>query len=192
MNKSKKWDVGLNDIADAFGGTVVDTVSVVLHDPNLYATILYQAHGLELNQDGSIHTPGKLYIEVPGGLSGGYRLTVMHRNHLETTSSSAVSFAGSSVNYDFTDAVSKAYQSDPSMNPTKEVAPGKWMFYAGEIHIGSFPEITDDDLYKTFGDRSGDTGIYGYELSDLDGSGTVDDGDIYLLFNNRGTLLYIP
>jgi len=192
MNKSKKWDFGLEDIADAFGGTVVDTVSVELHDPNSYASILYEAHGLELNQDGFIHTPGKLYIEVPGILSGGYSLTVKHRNHLETTSSSAVSFAGNTVNYDFTDAVTKAYQSDPSINPTKEVVPGKWMFYAGDILLGSFPEINDQDLYKTFGDRSGINGIYGYVLSDIDGSGTVDDGDIYLLFTNRGALLYIP
>ncbi|MDR3705399.1 MAG: SBBP repeat-containing protein [Paludibacteraceae bacterium] len=192
MNKCKKWDNALSDVVDLFSGTVVDTVSVELHDPTTYATIQYKAHGQELHADGSINTTGKSYIEIPGTYAGSYRITVKQRNHLETTSASAVSFAGSTVSYDFTDASTKAYQSDASFTPTKQVN-SKWMLYAGDAVVTtSYPEIDMDDLYAVFNQNSAKTSVYGYLAPDVNGDGIVDDTDLYLVFANRDKFLYIP
>ncbi|MDR3705398.1 MAG: SBBP repeat-containing protein [Paludibacteraceae bacterium] len=192
MNKCKKWDNALGDLVDLFSGTVVDTVSVELHDPTTYATILYKAHGLELNADGNINTMGKSYIEIPGMYAGSYRVTVKQRNHLETTTASAVSFAGSTVSYDFTDASTKAYLSDASFTPTKQVN-SNWMLYAGDVVVTtSYPEIDLDDIYAEFNQNSAKTGVYGYLMSDVNGDGVVDDTDLYIVVANRDKFLYIP
>jgi len=192
MNKCKKWDNALGDVVDLFSGTVVDTISVELHDATTYATIVYKAHGLELHADGSINTTGKSYIEIPSSYAGSYRLTVKQRNHLETTSASAVSFAGGSVSYDFTDASTKAYLSDASFTPTKLVN-GKWMLYAGDVVVTtSYPEIDLDDIYAVFNQNSAKTSVYGYLAADVNGDGIVDDADLYLVFANRDKFLYIP
>jgi len=192
MNKCKKWDAASSDVVDLFSGTVVDTISVELHDATTYATIVYKAHGLELHADGSINTTGKSYIEIPATYAGSYRVTVKQRNQLETTSASAVSFAGSTISYDFTDVSTKAYQSDASFTPTKLVN-SKWMLYAGDAVVTtSYPEIDLDDLYAVFNQNSAKTSVYGYLVADVNGDGIVDDTDLYLVFANRDIFLYIP
>jgi hypothetical protein len=180
----------LGSSVDIFSGTVVDTLSVELHDPNDYSTILYRVNGLELNTDGSINTSGKTYIEIPNEYSGNYRLTVKHRNHFETTSALPVSFAGATISYDFTDASTKAYQSDLSFTPTK-LGDGKWMMYAGDVQSSSIPEINSDDLFEIFNKNSAYTGTYGYLITDINGDGIVDEQDLYTCFANQYVLLYI-
>jgi hypothetical protein len=192
MNKFKKWDDVLVKAVDAFSGTVVDTLSVEFHDPDSYSTILYQANGLELNTDGSINTPGKSYIEIPSDYSGNYRLTVKHRNHIETTSALPVSFAGATIDYDFTDASAKAFQSDASFTATKQIN-DKWMMYAGDVFSTlSNPEINSDDLFYIFNHNSALLGTYGYSTADVNGDGIADEDDLYMSFANQYIILYIP
>jgi len=103
-----------------------------------------------------------------------------------------VSFAGSTISYDFTDASTKAYLSDASFTPTKLVN-SKWMLYAGDAVVTtSYPEIDLDDLYAVFNQNSAKTSVYGYLAADGNGDGIVDDTDLYLVFANRDKFLYIP
>jgi hypothetical protein len=191
MNKTQAYDAVNDVLVDKFAGTIADTISVELHDMTSYATILYQAHGLELHQDGSITSAGLSYIEIPGSINGAYRITIKHRNHLEVASASSVSFSSPTVSYDFTVSSDKAFASDQTFTPTK-LMNSKWMLYAGNIVAGDYPEINNDDLYRTFDKYSLGTGVYGYLPEDMNGDGFVDDTDFYMVLGNLLIYFYLP
>jgi hypothetical protein len=199
MNKCKKYDDALGDFVDAFATDVVDTISIELRNKTTYATIDYQLHGLELHQDGTVTSAGKIYIEVPSAVADDYRITVRTRNHLETTSAIIVSFSGSAIDYNFTDAVTKAYESDPSFAPMVQ-KDGKWMLYAGNPLPMSPPQVNTDafettDLFDVVNRTSDFTGIFGYLTNDINGDGIVDTSDIFdftLPNFNAGIYFYFP
>ncbi len=198
MNKCKEYDAVLGDVVDKFEGSVVDTLSVELHNTT-YSNIAYRITGLQLNQDGTVHSAGKPYIEVPDAASGDYHITIRTRNHLETTTRALVPFSGSTVNYDFTDAVTKAFESDASFTPMKHID-GKWMLYSGNPLPMDPPQVNSDaidfiDLYNIMNNSSDFTSEYGYLVSDLNGDGSVDFLDIYdfVLPNyDSGVYFYFP
>jgi len=182
MNKCKEYDAVLGDVVDKFAGSVVDTLSVELHNAT-YSNIAYRVTGLQLDQDGTVHSAGKPYIEVPEAASGDYHITIRTRNHLETTSRALVAFSGSTVAYDFTDAVTKAFESDASFKPMKQIN-GKWMLYSGNPLPMDPPQVNSDaidfiDLYDIMNNSSDFTSEYGYLVRDLNGDGSVDFLDIY-------------
>ena len=198
MNKCKEYDAVLGDVVDKFDGSVVDTLSVELHNAT-YSNIAYRITGLQLNQDGTVHSAGKPYIKVPDVASGNYHITIRTRNHLETTTRALVPFSGSTVNYDFTDAVTKAFESDASFTPMKQID-GKWMLYSGNPLPMDPPQVNSDaidfiDLYNIMNNSSDFTSEYGYLVSDLNGDGSVDFLDIYdfVLPNyDSGVYFYFP
>lgn len=188
LNKCKEWDESQLDNVDKYPGDIADTVIVELHG-STYSTIAYSFNSLYLHQDGTITSNGSSSIKLPASISGSYYVTVKSRNHLETSSSVLVSFDTNSINYDFTDDVSKAYESSLSFTPTKLVD-GKWMLNAGDVlYETSYPEINMVDMYEIFNHRSSMTRIYGYSALDLNGDGFVDETDIYTLFPNRNKYL---
>jgi hypothetical protein len=191
MNKTQAYDAVNDVLVDKFTGTVADTISVELHDIHSYGKILYQAHGLELHQDGSITTAGLSYIEIPCNVNGDYRLTIKHRNHLEVASASSVSFSSPIVSYDFTDSSARAFKSDQTFTPTKQIN-DKWMLYAGNVVASDYPEINNDDLYWIFDKNSLGTGNYGYLPEDINGDGFVDDADAYTVLANLFIYFYLP
>ena len=191
MNKCKKFDDGISDFADAFSGTVVDTISIELHDVTTYSTIAYQFHSLELNQDGTVISAGKTYIEVPSSVTGSYYITIKTRNHLETTSASPVSFNGSSIDYNFTDAAGKAYV-DPnaSFTPMKKLD-GKWCVYVGDVLTSvDYPQIDSNDMMTVRSNYSDDTTFFGYTRYDLNGDGYVYSFDLMLASQNNNLSIY--
>lgn len=198
MNKCKKYDDSLGDVVDLFAGNVVDTISVELHN-STYSNIAYKLQGLELHQDGTVTTTGLSYISVPLTINGDYYVTVITRNHLETTTASLVSFSGTTVAYDFTDAVTKAFESDPSFTPMIQ-KDGKWMLYTGNPLPLTPPQVNTDaietiDLYDVITKFSDATGIYGYLPEDLNGDGSVDTMDLYTFMIPNNTLavyFYFP
>jgi len=188
LNKCKKWDDKLQDVVDKYAGDIADTVTIELHCTT-YSNISFSFRSLELHQNGTITTDSLSIIRLPASISGSYYLTIKSRNHIETTSSSLLSFDGNSIDYDFTDNVSKSYASDASFTPTKQVD-GKWMIYAGDVISDTdYPEINLGDLYEIFNHRSSLTDLYGYLKLDLNGDGFVDESDLYMLFANRNIYL---
>jgi hypothetical protein len=191
MNKCKKWDVGLSDFADAFNGTVVDTISVELHDATTYSTIAYQFHSLELNQDGTVKSPGKAYIEIPSAVTGSYYITIKTRNHLETTSANPVSFNSSSIDYDFTDASGKAYVDPNAPFTSMKNLNGKWCLYVGDVlPSADYPQIDSNDMMTVRSNYSDDTTLFGYTRYDLNGDGYVDSLDLMLASQNNNLSIY--
>ncbi len=154
---------------DLFPGLVSDTLTVELAQPTSpYATVFSQ-HGVPVNTNGTISL-----TSVPGGLSGNYHIVIKHRNHIETWSQ-ATSFAGSTVTYNFTDAISKAWANN--MVLTGSI----YCIYGGDANRDQY--VDGFDLAFTFNNNR--LGSYGYQLPDINGDGFVDGFDLARVFNNN-------
>ena len=144
----------------------IDTVFLELHDPANYSIIVHKVYGLELQQDGSINSPGLGYIDIPETYSGNYYVTVRTRNHLQTTSAAGVSFAPDAPVYDFTTAATQAFGSN-----MKQLATGIYGFYAGDVtQDGLIDPLTDFALVKS----AINSYAAGYHVCDLNGDGLID------------------
>jgi len=181
------WNgANMNQCKDASGTPVfpsaVDTVTVELHSSSSYSTIVYSIHDVLIGQDGNFYSDSLSYIKMPSSYSGSYYITVKTRNHLATTSASAVSFAGNSISYDFTTAANKAYGSN-----MKLIATGIYGFYAGDVNqdgaINSVDGTTVNDSVNNF--------TTGYLPEDLNGDGSVDVSDSSIVENNDNSSISV-
>ncbi len=158
-------------ITAKWGGNIVDTIYVELHDAANYNTIVYTAYSVELNQNGTANSNGKTYITIPSSYSGSYYITVRTRNHIETTSALPVSFANKITNYDFTTAATQAYFSN-----MKLLATGVYGLYVGDVNQDGVVDATGDIEAVT---AAFSNGVLGYAITDINGDGVVDaTGDI--------------
>jgi hypothetical protein len=174
MNQFKTDD----GVTPKFSGTVVDTVSIELHNSTNYATVVHRASNLELHQDGTITTAGKDYIIVPDAMTGTYYVTVKSRNHLETTSATAISFA-SEPKYDFTTAANKAFGDNQATYNSK------YVLYSGDITgSGGKQDGQIDGLDAMEIDNDINAFATGYLKTDINGDGVVDGLDAILVNNN--------
>jgi len=164
------------------GANIADTISVEFHDGSNYSNIIYKVHGVILD------TNGNATLHIPLSYNGSYFITVKQRNHIETVSAATVSFAGTTVNYNYTDNANKAYG-----NNMKDMGSGVFGFYGGDItQSGSsfeYPQtpipdgmIDLDDVYYVFSSYL--HGDYGYLFADMNGDGMVDINDVYISYDN--------
>jgi hypothetical protein len=130
---------------------------------------LYSAHGVAVNTDGTVGLSN-----VPGTLTGSYYIIVKHRNHIETWSQ-IVSFAGQIINYNFTDAASKAWA-----NNMVNIG-GKYCIYTGDTNKDQY--VDGFDIVITF--NLNKLGSFGYQVSDINGDGFIDGFDLVKVFNNN-------
>jgi len=176
MNQTQGVDGSLNQYNN-FPGTTVDTLSVYIASSTAPFGLLYGAHSLNIAPNGT------LSLIVPGGYTGSYYIAVFHRSSVQTWSGSPVSFAGSTINYNFTTSASQAFGS----NQKNLLGNGtKWGFYAGDVSSSSGLQ----DGYVDFFDLNDIYNLnvlsaYGYQASDLTGDGFVDFFDLNLVFNNN-------
>jgi len=154
--------------------SAVDTVTVELHSASSYSNIVYSINGV-IGQDGNFYSGSLSYLEVPGNYNGSYYITVKTRNHLATTSASAVSFAGNSISYDFTTAAAMAYGSN-----MKQLSTGIYGFYAGDVNQDGAINSVDGNQVTALASNFEP----GYLPEDLDGSGSVDPADVAIVDGN--------
>jgi hypothetical protein len=166
--KVQDCDDGENSF-DLFSGIVADTLTVELAQTTSPYTTVFRQHGVPVNTNGTVSL-----TSVPGGLSGNYHIVIKHRNHVETWSQST-SFAGSSVSFNFTNAISKAWGNN--MVRTGSV----YCIYCGDANRDQY--VDGFDLAITFNNNK--LGSYGYQLSDINGDGFVDGFDLARVFNNN-------
>jgi hypothetical protein len=152
---------------------VVDTITVVLHEINypnnavgIYPAVLY--------------TNGSATC-TPAGISGDYYIEINHRNGVRTWSAAPVHFGSGTVNYDFSDSVTKAFGDNMI-----EVETGIWAFYSGDINIDENIDLNDIVLVET-GVSNFD---YGYVSTDINGDGNVDILDMIVLEANTSNFIY--
>jgi hypothetical protein len=166
--KVQDCDDGENSY-NMFSGTISDTLTIQIAQTADPYTVLYGAHGVAINTDGTVSLSN-----VPGTLTGSYYIIVKHRNHIETWSQ-IVSFAGQIINYNFTDAASKAWA-----NNMVNIG-GKYCIYTGDTNKDQY--VDGFDIVITF--NLNKLGSFGYQVSDINGDGFIDGFDLVKVFNNN-------
>jgi len=160
LNKAHDYVGGV--IVDKYSGTIADLVTVELHASNNYSTIVYTAADAILNTDGQVE------VNIPVEYSASYYNTIKHRNHIETVSNTATSFASRPMSYDFTTAANKAYGSNMIL-----LSDGKYGFYAGDVNQDGSVNGTDRSLIQS----NVLALTQGYVAEDINGDGSVNGTD---------------
>ena len=157
-----------------FGAGISDKITVELHDGTTYSTLVQSFPDVDL------HTNGTVTQQIPVNLNGSYFITVKHRNSITTVSATPVSFAGSVINYNFTDSQNKAFGNN--LKPTTD---GRFTFYGGDINQDDILDGSDmatvDNLTAAY--------AFGYLPEDVNGDGIIDGSDMAVIDNN--TALYV-
>ncbi|MFN8155663.1 MAG: hypothetical protein U0Y08_15315, partial [Bacteroidia bacterium] len=148
--------------------TECDTIHVELRDQTSPTTVLGSGTVV-------LGTNGQASLSMPSGVIGatGY-IAVFHRNAVETWSD-LVTFSAT-TNYNFTTAASQAYGSNQ-----KEVTPGVWAFYSGDLSPqDGLIDVTDQGLI----DNDIFNFVSGYVVTDITGDNLVDVTDQGIVDNN--------
>lgn len=148
---------------------IAEKIMVVIHS----ATSPYDSivgGWINLNQN------GQAGFDISSDYNDSYYIVIRSRNHLETWSAAPVSFAGTGlVEYDFTDAASKAYG-----NNMVQLAAGVYGIYAGDVNQDGI--LSGADLVVTTDDVRGV--VTGYVVTDINGDGVVSGADLVLITDN--------
>ncbi len=159
-----------------FTGSTVDTMSVILANANDPWEYLFQTHGVSMDPDGTMSTL------VPSAFSDDYYIVLRQRNSVETWSAVPVSFAGNTINYNFTLAASQAFG-----NNLKKVGEGptSYALYSGDLVSSGTEQDGYIDIYdnnEVF--NKSQEGLFGYAVADVTGDAFVDIFDLVVVFNN--------
>ncbi len=170
---------------DKWPSNHADTLSIELAEAVDPWPVVFQSHSLFINTDGNVSLS-----TIPPALSGNYYIVVKHRQSVETWSAVPVSFAGNTINYDFTTAASQAYGN----NQKSLSESGPYGFWGGDVSSMSgtqdgYIDIFDNNAVFNLAQAAG----HGYVVEDLTGfspaggigpDGFVDIFDMALVFNN--------
>lgn len=118
--------------------------------------------------------------------TGNYYIAIKHRNSIQTWSRTGGEniISGSSANYDFTDAVTKAYGSNMIQ---ADGSPLRFAVFSGDINQDGFIDLTD--VILSYNDAS--SFITGYKSSDVNGDDVTDLTDMLLAYNNSNKFVSI-
>jgi hypothetical protein len=152
-----------------FGPGIADQVNVELHTDGNYSNIAYSSGPVNLSTGGIV-----TINDIPAVSSGPYYITIKHRNSIETTSGAAVSFAGSTISYDFTTAATQAYGDNMKLMGTD------YSIWSGDVNQDGI--IDSGDMNPVENASIGIT--FGYVPEDVNGDGLVDSGDMNIVENN--------
>ena len=152
---------------------VADHITVELHDATSYATIIYSATDVPLS------TTGTATLIVSGTYSGSYYITIKHRNSLETTTATAVSFAAGIVNQSY------ALPANVFGGNLVQMIDLSYAIYGGDVNQdgiidgGDFAPV--DNLVSLFSS--------GYLPEDVNGDGLIDGSDFAIIDNNSSSFI---
>jgi len=158
----------INSTTAQWPAGIADHITIELHDATTYATVVYTATDVPLS------TTGTASIAIPASYSGSYYITIKHRNSIETTTATAVSFAGSSVSQSF---------GDPLLvfgGNLLKMADNSYTIYGADINQDGDIDTTDRAMLLI----DLNAAVLGYVLSDLNGDGAVNATDRGLLLTN--------
>ena len=131
----------------------------------------------------AFNTSGNGVFKFPGAaLGSSYYIVLKHRNSLETWSASPVSFATTTVSYDFTTAANKAFGSNQI-----EMSAGVWAIRSGDVNQDGSINHTD----FTFLQSTLSIYFLGYQVRDLTGDNCNESADYSLMENNSKLNLVI-
>ncbi len=148
---------------------VADHITVELHNGSNYATIVWS------QTDVSLSTAGTAVITVPAIYNGSYYITVKHRNSIETTTVSPVSFAGTVINRLFGSAAGIYGANLRASGDGYSLIFGGDVNQDGYVDSGDYPDVVNDNFNY----------ISGYLPTDINGDGFIDSGDYPIMVNNN-------
>jgi hypothetical protein len=110
-----------------------------------------------------------------------YYIVIKHRNGIETWSKNPVTLMGSTVLYDFTTSISKAYGNNMTL-----LSNGKAAIYNGDINQDENIDLLDFSIVET------DINNFqsGYFATDINGDGNVDLLDIAPVEDNINQFVF--
>jgi hypothetical protein len=156
---------------------IADTITVELRANTSPFSVVHTIKGL-------LDTAGNATITLPSSVNGNsYYVVVGHRNSISAWSANPVIFSVT-TNYDFTNAITKAYGSNMAEDG------GVFMLFSGDINQDGSIDFSDyPDL-----DISSNNGDLGYYVTDLNGDASVDFSDYPTLDinSNLGVLVVTP
>jgi hypothetical protein len=177
MNQA--WD----EFGPHFPAGIADQVEVELHNAVDYPTIEYSTGLVDLT------TGGHIGVNIPAAFSGSYWITIKNRNHILTVSANPVSFAGSTIDYDFTTAASQAFGDNQKYEGGK-ASGGYYVIYAGDVNQDGIVDSGDMNAE----DNALTAIAFGYLPEDVTGDGFVDSSDMNMVDNNSTAVImaYTP
>ncbi len=176
----------MNEVMDgntnlpAWGYGIADKIQVELRESASPHNVAFMVNDLDLS------TNGFASFDIPSTFSGNYFINVNNRNHLETWSSTAISFTGNAIQYVFSDGMDKAY----GTNAQTQLETGIYGLLLGDLNQDGTVDLNDYSLFEP--DLT--NGSTGYLISDFDGNGYVDLID-FGIFSDRlasGTTSQFP
>ena len=147
--------------------TDVENIIVELHDPSTFALIA--------STMGTLQKDGTLTVSYSASPVGSFFIVVRGSNCISTWSAASQTVGSSLLNYDYTTSASKAYG-----NNMKQIEPGVWAIYSGDINQDEGVDNLDTDVL--FLDIN--TSNFGVLPTDLNGDGGVDNLDSDTIFPN--------
>jgi PKD-like domain len=163
-----------NGYAPQYPG-IADRVTIELHDAASYSTIIYSAANVNLSLNGTAT------VIVPSAFSGSYYITVKHRNSLETTTSSPISFAGTTINGSFA-ATANVFGGN-----LKSSGDGFYLIFGADVNQDGLVDTGDmNDV-----DNGSAAILIGYNIPDANGDGIVDTSDMNMVDNNSAAIVFI-
>lgn len=169
MNKAQ------DEYGDHFPGNTADQVTVELHDASNYSNIIYTSALTNLSTSGQVSLTA-----IPPVYSGSYYTTIRHRNSIETTSATFLSYSGSLVTYNFSTAASKAYGDNQI-----DIGSGVYAIYGGDVNQDGI--VDGGDMNPV--DNASTAITFGYVVEDVNGDGIVDGGDMNIVDNNSTAIV---
>jgi len=163
-----------DDFGPHWPAGVADHITVELHSSSDYATIVY------IDSNVSLSISGTATISIPYEYNSSYYITVKHRNSIETTSDSPVSFAGSNISQSFGSPSNVFYGNLGVSFDTY------YFIYGGDVDQDGFVGASDmamvDNQSAAFG--------MGYIVEDVDGDGFVGASDMAIIDNNSANFIF--
>jgi hypothetical protein len=156
--------------APQYGDGIADQVTVELHTNTAPFATAYTYSGVDLNTNGTV-----TISTIPAEVTGSYYVVLKHRNSVELWSAAAVSFTGSTVDYNFSTSASQAYG-----NAMKDLGGGVFGMYAGDVNQDGIVDSGDMVLV----DNDAANFVTGYVANDVNGDGIIDAADLLLLNAN--------
>ena len=152
-----------------------DHITVELHSAGNYLSIVYSATDVPLS------TAGNATVSVPASNNGSYYITIKHRNSLETTTYTAISFAGNIINQSFG---SRASVYGNNLGSSLD---GHYLIYGGDVNHDGIVDTGDmNDV-----DNGSTAILFGYNSADANGDGIVDTSDMNIVDNNSTAIVIV-
>ena len=175
---------GSESLGSSSTSSYVDWVLVELRNSSNPTQVLARKAAILKNDGTLLNTDGSTSVPFNNIQEGSYYIAVFHRNHLAIMSANPVQLTANSPVYDFTNAINKAY----GTNPMVDLGGGKFGMFAGDGNGDGGITITDRNEVWLL-----QNGSMGYLKGDFNLDGGVTASDVNLYWNiNNGKMTQVP